>query len=105
MVFIRFESFILAHLLVSFALQTLSVHGVHHQGLLFEQEVAKTSGICSRSKEVRIGGRKMGMISKADGQMASRSSTSDAQKLNVEEGFVAFTADYHMAKRHPPRNN
>ncbi|KAM0039803.1 hypothetical protein Hdeb2414_s0012g00386261 [Helianthus debilis subsp. tardiflorus] len=121
MMLISFESFVLAHLLVSFALQTLSIHGAHYQerrsfegnpiketqetDVSFKEEVAKTLGICSGSNAVRIGGRKMGMISKEDGEMASGSSKGEAQKLNVEEGFVAFTADYHMAKHHSPRNN
>lgn len=44
-------------------------------------------------------------LKKRDAEMDSRSSTGDAQKLNVEAGFVAFTADYHVPKHHPPRNN
>ncbi|KAF5766166.1 hypothetical protein HanPI659440_Chr15g0610221 [Helianthus annuus] len=42
MMFISFESFVLAHLLVSFALQTLSVHGAHYQERrLFEGNLIK----------------------------------------------------------------
>ncbi|KAJ0526892.1 putative Root meristem growth factor/3 [Helianthus annuus] len=149
MVFIRFAGFIHAILLVSFALQSLSVHGLHHQerrlvernSIQETQEndpslkkasnkgfkpvqvrsfnlvivspnlanlleyVAETLEIGSGSNVVRIGGRKMARMLKEDGEMASRSSTGDVQKLKTEAGFVAFTADYHMAKHHPPRHN
>ncbi|MFS7974185.1 hypothetical protein Hanom_Chr09g00865631 [Helianthus anomalus] len=121
MVFIRFAGFIHAILLVSFALQSLSVHGLHHQERRLaernsiqetqendaslkktsnkrfkpvQEYVAETLGIGSRSNVVRIGGRKMGRMLKEDGEMASRSSTGDVQKLKME-------ADMHASKKGP----
>ncbi|KAI3768453.1 hypothetical protein L2E82_19137 [Cichorium intybus] len=64
--------------------------------LVFEQEpVVGISGIVGGSNEAKIGGRKMGMmLKKEDGEMASRPSTGDAQKLNVE-------ADKNASKEGP----
>ncbi|KAI3784948.1 hypothetical protein L1987_44056 [Smallanthus sonchifolius] len=61
---------------------------------LKKEYLAETLGIDSGSNEVIIGGRKMAVILKEDGEMASRSSTGDAQKLNVE-------ADMHASKKGP----
>ncbi|KAI3500624.1 hypothetical protein L1887_36448 [Cichorium endivia] len=95
MLFIRFQGLILALLLVSFAVQNLSVHAGHHQVLQDSEPVVGISGIVGGSNEAKIGGRKMGMmLRKEDGEMASRPSTGDAQKLNVE-------ADKNASKEGP----
>ncbi|KAI3669931.1 hypothetical protein L6452_41421 [Arctium lappa] len=122
MVFIiRFEGFfiVLSLLLLSFGLQNLSIQAFayHHQErrLMGVNSVKETQeiddayldekklvyGVGSSKQVMRMGssGRKMGMmLKKKDEEMScSRSSSSgdDAKKLNVEAGFVAFTADYH----------
>ncbi|XP_076941823.1 uncharacterized protein LOC143611502 [Bidens hawaiensis] len=121
MVFIRFTGFILVLLLGSFAPQSLSVHGAHHQerslvegGLIKEtqesdsflkkasnkgfepvqEHVVETLAIGSGSNVVRIRGRKMVMMLKEDERMGSRSSTGEVQKLKVE-------ADIHASKQGP----
>ncbi|XP_023737837.1 uncharacterized protein LOC111885839 isoform X1 [Lactuca sativa] len=119
MLFIRFEGFILALLIVSFALQNLSVHADHHQVVFLVERrlmggnsikeaqekdasakkepihVAGISRIAGVSSKEKVGGRKMGMnLKKRDAEMDSRSSTGDAQKLNVE-------ADKNASKEGP----
>ncbi|XP_076906035.1 uncharacterized protein LOC143561986 [Bidens hawaiensis] len=121
MVFIRFTGFILVLLLASFAVQSLSVHGAHHQerklleGSLIketqendsflkkasnkgfepvDQHVVETLATGRRSNVVLMRGRKMAMMLKEDEIMGSRSSTGEVQKLKVE-------ADMHASKQGP----
>ncbi|XP_023737842.1 uncharacterized protein LOC111885839 isoform X2 [Lactuca sativa] len=113
MLFIRFEGFILALLIVSFALQNLSVHADHHQVVFLVERrlmggnsikeaqekdasakkepihVAGISRIAGVSSKEKVGGRKMGMnLKKRDAEMDSRSSTDKNASKEGPQDFL-----------------
>lgn len=65
--------------------------------------------------DTRIGGRKMmpernlGMVKeevlKSNGKRSLRSSSSSGRVKVKISGFIPFSADYHVPKPHPPKNN